>query len=214
MASLVDSRPSPSSIPLPQSQSPPIKTTTNTLPPVPQLQPQAAGSTPSPNYEIPGAFPHDTSQPSPRQNTSEASRGQAGQLLGARRTSLPSTEREGVKPGEHYDGVGPLPGSISETSVAKLPDERMQAAREADQPTQRRAVGGVQPYEHHNGVGPLPGTSSETSVAKLPDEREAAATSQERPEPPLPIQNRKSLLMIQAHRLKIGNLLLTLSRGS
>ena len=80
MASLVDSRPSPSSIPLPQSQSPPIKTTTNTLPPVPQLQPQAAGSTPSPNYEIPGAFPHDTSQPSPRQNTSEASRGQAGQL--------------------------------------------------------------------------------------------------------------------------------------
>jgi hypothetical protein len=94
---------------------------------------------------------------------------------------LPSTEREGVKPGEHYDGVGPLPGSISETSVAKLPDERMQAAREADQPTQRRAVGGVQPYEHHNGVGPLPGTSSEASVAKLPDEREAAATSQERP---------------------------------
>lgn len=94
---------------------------------------------------------------------------------------MPSTEREGVKPGEHYDGVGPLPGSISETSVAKLPDERMQATREADQPTQRRAVGGVQPYEHHNGVGPLPGTSSETSVAKLPDERSAAATSHEPP---------------------------------
>ena len=101
-------------------------------------------------------------------------------------------EREGVKPGEHHDGVGPLPGTISETSVAKLPDERMQPVRGADQPTQKRAVGagttslpsrerkGVQPYEHHNGVGPLPGTSSETSVAKLPDER-AAATSEGRP---------------------------------
>jgi len=101
-------------------------------------------------------------------------------------------EREGVKPGEHHDGVGPLPGSISETSVAKLPDERMQPAREADQPTQKHALGagttslpsrerkGVQPYEHNNGVGPLPGTSSETSVAKLPDER-AAATSEGRP---------------------------------
>jgi hypothetical protein len=101
-------------------------------------------------------------------------------------------EREGVKPGEHHDGVGPLPGTISETSVAKLPDERMQPAREADQPTPKHAVGagttslpsrerkGVQPYEHHNGVGLLPGTSSETSVAKLPDER-AAATSERRP---------------------------------
>ena len=101
---------------------------------------------------------------------------------------MPSTEREGVKPGEHHDGVGPLPGSISETSVAKLPDERMQPARgEVDQPTQKHVAGagttslpsreriGVQPYEHHNGVGPLPGTSSETSVAKLPDERAAAA---------------------------------------
>jgi hypothetical protein len=67
----------------------------------------------------------------------------------------------------------------------------MQSAREADQPTQKRAVGadtslpssprerkGVQPFEHHNGVGPLPGTSSETSVSKLPDERAAAATSE------------------------------------
>ena len=104
-------------------------------------------------------------------------------------------EREGVKPGEHYDGVGPLPGSISETSVAKLPDERMQPAREADQPAQKDAVGagtislpssprerkGVQPFEHYDGVGPLPGTSSETSVAKLPDERAAAATLAGRP---------------------------------
>jgi hypothetical protein len=72
MASLVDSRPSPSSVPLPQS--PPIKTTTNSL------QPQAAGSTPSPYLDIPGAFPHDTSRPSPRQDTSETSREQASQL--------------------------------------------------------------------------------------------------------------------------------------
>lgn len=105
---------------------------------------------------------------------------------------MPSTEREGVKPGEHYDGVGPLPGTISETSVAKLPDERNQPAREADQPTPKHAAGagttslpsrerkGVQPYERHNGVGLLPGTSSETSVAKLPDEP-AAATSDRRP---------------------------------
>ncbi len=71
MASLVESRHSPS------SQSPPIKTTTNTLPPAPQLQPQAASSTPSPFLEIPGSFPRDTSRPSPRQNTSETSRGQS-----------------------------------------------------------------------------------------------------------------------------------------
>jgi len=86
-------------------------------------------------------------------------------------------------PGEHYDGVGPLPGSISETSVAKLPDERLassgEPARPVRQPPARPAAvslpsqerKGVQPYEHHDGVGPLPGSSSETSVAKLPEER-------------------------------------------
>ena len=98
-------------------------------------------------------------------------------------------EKEGVKPGEHYDGVGPLPGSISETSVAKLPDERLQSAREFNQSTGKHAVEagslslpsqetkGVQPYEHHD-VGPVPGSSSEASVAKLPDER-VGATSEE-----------------------------------
>src|SRR6266852_8696160 len=88
MASLVDSRPSPTSIPLPQSQPPPIKTTTNTVSPVPQLQPQAAG-TPSPYLDIPGAFPHDKSRPSPGQNPSEPSRGQDSQL----RTSFLIRER-------------------------------------------------------------------------------------------------------------------------
>ena len=110
--------------------------------------------------------------------------------VGSRRTSLPSTEKEGVLPGEHYDGVGPLPGSISETSVAKLPDERLQSACEVDQSTGKHAVGagstslpsqetkGVQPCEHHDGVGPLPGSSSEASVAKPPDER-VGATSED-----------------------------------
>jgi hypothetical protein len=87
---------------------------------------------------------------------------------------LPSTEKEGTKPGEHYDGIGPLPGSISETSVAKLPDERTESV---SLPSQERW--GVQPYEHYDGVGPSPGTSSETSVAKLPDERKGP-TSEER----------------------------------
>lgn len=93
-------------------------------------------------------------------------------------------------PGEHYDGVGPLPGSISETSVAKLPDERLQSAREVDQSTGKHAVEastaslpsqetkGVQPYEHHDGAGPLPGSRSEASVAKLPDDR-VGATSED-----------------------------------
>ncbi|KAF8483848.1 hypothetical protein DFH94DRAFT_690307 [Russula ochroleuca] len=171
-------------------------TTTNTLPAT-QLQSQATASTPSTHLEIPGAYPRETSQPTPRQNTSETSRGQSyfptkpASYVCTKRTSLPSTEKEGVKPGEHYDGVGPLPGSISETSVAKLPDERVQSAREADQSADKHAVEasstslpsqetkGVRPYEHHGGVGPLPGTSSEASVAKLPDER-AGVTSEER----------------------------------
>jgi hypothetical protein len=87
-------------------------------------------------------------------------------------------EKEGVKPGEHYDGVGPLPGSISETSVAKLPEERSAASGAGvialSLPSQERT--GVQPFEHHDGVGPLPGSRSETSVAKLPEERLASAS--------------------------------------
>ncbi|KAF8836540.1 hypothetical protein BDN67DRAFT_974039 [Paxillus ammoniavirescens] len=39
-------------------------------------------------------------------------------------TSLPSTELKGAQPSEHTGGVGSLPGSISESSVALLPDER------------------------------------------------------------------------------------------
>jgi len=180
-----------SSIPLPQS--PP-----DNLPPAAlQLQPHAVVSTPSTHLEIPGAYPHETSSPSSKQNASETSRGQsyfpnkpATYLLGSKRTSLPSADKEGVLPGEHYDGVGPLPGSISETSVAKLPDERLQSALEVDQSTGKHVVGtgstslpsqgtkGVQPYEHNDGAGPLPGSSSEAPVAELPDER-VGATSED-----------------------------------
>lgn len=98
---------------------------------------------------------------------------------------MPSTEKEGVKPGEHYDGVGPLPGSISETSVAKLPDERLEPAGD---PAAEAVTGtvslpsqearGAQPHEHHEGVGSLPGSTCETSVAKLPDERGGAASAE------------------------------------
>ncbi|KAG1763950.1 hypothetical protein EDD22DRAFT_776577 [Suillus occidentalis] len=39
-------------------------------------------------------------------------------------TSLPSSELKGAQPREHVGGVGSLPGTISESSVALLPDER------------------------------------------------------------------------------------------
>ncbi|KAG1750545.1 uncharacterized protein EDB91DRAFT_1045900 [Suillus paluster] len=39
-------------------------------------------------------------------------------------TSLPSSELKGAQPCEHVGGVGSLPGTISESSVALLPDER------------------------------------------------------------------------------------------
>ncbi|OAX37475.1 hypothetical protein K503DRAFT_231918 [Rhizopogon vinicolor AM-OR11-026] len=39
-------------------------------------------------------------------------------------TSLPSSEAKGAQPFEHVGGVGSLPGTLSESSVALLPDER------------------------------------------------------------------------------------------
>ncbi|CUA74129.1 hypothetical protein RSOLAG22IIIB_05419 [Rhizoctonia solani] len=50
----------------------------------------------------------------------------------ARRTSLPSEEYEGAQPGEKSGGVGSLPGHLSESSVALLPDEREAQARELE----------------------------------------------------------------------------------
>jgi hypothetical protein len=222
--SLVDSHPpipqlSPLRVDIPHNpdlspgmHTPPIKTTTNTVPHSTQPQSPAAASIPStPGLDIPGAYPREESGTSARmsastsaarQSASETTRshlsaGLASNLrtsllisrkfirifqlpsAGAKTVSLPSTEKEGVKPGEHCGGVGPLPGTISETSVAKLPDERLASARETGAsavslPSQEST--GVQPHEHHSsGVGPLPGSRSETSVAKLSDERAGVA---------------------------------------
>jgi len=41
-----------------------------------------------------------------------------------RHVSLPSTELKGAQPSEHTGGVGALPGNVSESSVALLPEER------------------------------------------------------------------------------------------
>ncbi|KAI0302425.1 hypothetical protein B0F90DRAFT_1667612 [Multifurca ochricompacta] len=200
--SLLDSRPTP-----PRDTQPPsiqIKTTTDTFQQqATRSQPQAASSIPStPGFDIPGAYPREEkglsaelSGSTAKQSAFDTTRsrlpaGLASYLPSARATSLPSTEKEGAKPGEHYDGVGPLPGSISETSVAKLPDERASATLDeqpkrdrpahplatrvaaASLPSQETA--GVQPQEHHGGVGSLPGSGSETFVEKLPDERTGA----------------------------------------
>ncbi|KAI0002127.1 hypothetical protein BJV74DRAFT_33274 [Russula compacta] len=182
MASLVDPRPNDSSTPPRALDTPPIITTTNVFPSAsqrPQIQPQAASVPSTPGLSIPGAYPRDENTgPPPRKKAPEASPSQSYHLSATKATSLPSTEKEGVKPGEHYDGVGPLPGSISETSVAKLPDERLEPAGDPTAGAITGAVSlpsqearGAQPHEHHEGVGPLPGSTSETSVAKLPDER-------------------------------------------
>ncbi|KAH0834206.1 hypothetical protein J3R83DRAFT_11518 [Lanmaoa asiatica] len=54
--------------------------------------------------------------------------------------SLPSTELKGAQPSEHTGGVGALPGNLSESSVALLPDERQERAQECrpTSPRQRR----------------------------------------------------------------------------
>ncbi|KZT21724.1 hypothetical protein NEOLEDRAFT_1181407 [Neolentinus lepideus HHB14362 ss-1] len=44
-------------------------------------------------------------------------------------TSLASTELTGARPGEHVGGAGALPGTISETGVAKVLDERTPGER-------------------------------------------------------------------------------------
>ncbi len=42
----------------------------------------------------------------------------------ALKTSLPSNEPAGARPGERSSGVGALPGKSTETGVAVLPDEK------------------------------------------------------------------------------------------
>lgn len=49
-------------------------------------------------------------------------------------TSLPSSELKGAQPSEHTGGVGALPGTISESSVALLPDERAERRGQTSTP--------------------------------------------------------------------------------
>jgi hypothetical protein len=46
-------------------------------------------------------------------------------------TSLPSSEATGAYPGERVGGAGALPGTAGEAGVAKVPDERVGAERDA-----------------------------------------------------------------------------------
>ena len=93
------------------------------------IEPPSLQSTPG--LEIPGAFPRE--QHTRQHPLSDSHRATDTQQP----ISLPSTEKEGTHPGEHCGGVGPLPGSISETSVAKLPDERASEAKTALGPSSR-----------------------------------------------------------------------------
>lgn len=63
-----------------------------------------------------GLLPANDEDPQPKGTQAEL-----GQQLS---TSLPSSELKGAQPREHVGGVGSLPGTISESSVALLPDER------------------------------------------------------------------------------------------
>ncbi|KAH9036208.1 hypothetical protein EDB85DRAFT_805792 [Lactarius pseudohatsudake] len=113
----------------------------------------------TPGLEIPGAFPREhTSTTRQRPLSDLADRPQP--------ISLPSTEREGTHPGEHCGGVGSLPGTISETSVAKLPDERASEGKAAPAPPSR-----LKELTIDTGHGDEAVVPANSSVAKVPDER-------------------------------------------
>jgi hypothetical protein len=80
-------------------------------------------------------------------------------------TSLPSWERKGVQPYEHHGGVGPLPGTSSETSVAKLPDERAAAAAAAA--SAAAAAGTESPKPARDTVAPRHAPSAEQKILSL-----------------------------------------------
>jgi hypothetical protein len=142
------------------------------------------GVKPGEHYDGVGPLPGSISETSVAKLPDERSASARKTEAGVAAVSLPSQERTGVQPFEHHDGVGPLPGSRSESSVAKLPDERLESARKtgaaaaaaaADVSLPSQESTGVHPYEHHDGVRPLPRSKSETSVAKLADEKPGAA---------------------------------------
>ncbi|KAH9067549.1 hypothetical protein EDB87DRAFT_1573164 [Lactarius vividus] len=121
----------------------------------------------TPGLEIPGAFPREHTAITRQRPLSDRASDQP--------ISLPSTEKEGTHPGEHHGGVGPLPGSISETSVAKLPDERASEGKAAPAPASRSKELTID--TDHGDEAVVPASSS---VAEVPDERtsEGRATSE------------------------------------
>ena len=127
---------------------------TTILPPSIQ-NPQSLPNTPG--LEIPGAFPQEHTTTTRQRPLSDSNRPQP--------TSLPSTEKEGTRPGEHYGGVGPLPGSLSETSVAKLPEERASEAKVASAPPSRSKE--IFPGTDRGDVV----APADLFAAKVPDER-------------------------------------------
>ncbi|RDB20178.1 hypothetical protein Hypma_012931 [Hypsizygus marmoreus] len=78
----------------------------------------------------------------------------------AKGSEMPSTE----VPSGSAVGVGSLPGTASEVSVAKLPEERRQEGLPSHETDQER-------LGKTGGVGPLPGGPEESKVALLPEER-------------------------------------------
>jgi hypothetical protein len=143
---------------------------------------------PGEHHDGVGPLPGSISETSVAKLPDERSASARKTGAGVAAVSLPSQERTGVQPFEHHDGVGPLPGSRSESSVAKLPDERLASASKTG-PAAAVAVAaaaaglslpsqestGVHPCERHDGVGPVPGSKSETSVANPADEEPGAA---------------------------------------
>lgn len=146
---------------------------------------EAASTQSTPVLEIPGAFPREPHTATTRQRPlSDPHRAPDR----PQRISLPSSEKEGVHPGEHCGGVGPLPGNISETSVAKLPDERASERKAASAPAARSkelSLDTDRGDEYRGAVAAAVAPAS-FSVAKepggeRPGEGEAASESASRP---------------------------------
>ncbi|KAI0042421.1 hypothetical protein FA95DRAFT_579532 [Auriscalpium vulgare] len=147
----------PSNDPVKEDQA--VKTTTNAVPHATNPFAPSVNSTAStPGGDVPGSYPRGAEEgsadyapsqllesakqyiPDPNQAQSTLqSMGQtaisylpaslSGYLPGGQQTSLPSTEKEGIQPGEHQSGIGALPGSINEEGVAKLPEEQARSSQ-------------------------------------------------------------------------------------
>ncbi|KDQ16111.1 hypothetical protein BOTBODRAFT_43692 [Botryobasidium botryosum FD-172 SS1] len=153
----------------------------------------AASSTYNTATSLPGAAA------SAVQNAASSAYNSAAGMLGmgvagaTHNHELPSTETSGAMPYVHSDGVGPLPGSLHETGVAILPDERHATDKSATGATSAHT--GTNPRLHGaqghlpssdvdggnenlrganavGGVGSLIGGRGEEGVAVLPHARE------------------------------------------